>query len=195
MLLYDTLHGCPVCPIILWPSQNGPKKPRTFGRCEGRVRRSQDKTEIGGFNIWRPQHFRIFLPPFVRILCTVYPQMWGIFLPSTSPLCADVIYGCPQREPVPSQLTVAFAQVTKVDTQNRKQEQICSEFKIGRKFKISWEEGLQFNGNIICCRGHLPVWRLDVQMTLSLLRRGSWGITVRTGNGVWQNQLCGQFSS
>ena len=110
------------------------------------------------------------------------------------PLCGRHIW-MPQREPVPSQLTVAFAQVTKVDTQNRKQEQICSESKKRKKFKISWEEGLQFNGNIICCRGHLPVWRLDVQMTLSLLRRGSWGITVRTGNGVWQNQLCGQFSS
>ena len=44
--------------------------------------------------------FGFFDPPspFIQILCTVCPQIWGIFLPSPSPLCADVIYGSPLAE-------------------------------------------------------------------------------------------------
>ena len=37
--------------------------------------------KLGGIHIWRPQNFRICWPPslIVRILCTVCPQIWGLF--------------------------------------------------------------------------------------------------------------------
>ena len=45
-------------------------------------------------------------PPFVRILCTVCPQNWGIFCP---PLSADVIYGSPL-----SRLRLAWRVISRV---------------------------------------------------------------------------------
>ena len=37
-------------------------------------------------------------PPFVRIFCTVCPQILGFFDTLPSPLCADVIYVSPQDQ-------------------------------------------------------------------------------------------------